>query len=655
MPVSPEATGRKLGRLEKVFFLGLALYLPLRWAAPASPLTAVFPLALYIIGVVLLFRFSRVFITRILWRLRNRLMIAYLFIAVVPVVLILALAGLSVRGITGQMASYIINTELERRTGMLRHAAHTLVRTPAPERSEALSRLGPFLSRTFPNVEVLIDGDAQARYPASNALAPPPAGWEDAAGVVVREGRIYCWAHAVSGAARATITAPLTHEFLTGLASGLGSISLVTTGSVPGAPPRIIRLDETKGTRRDRIPPPSNWADIEVPGYYPFPIMLWERPGESENVSIYVQTRLSAVLSLVLGHNLIGERFEVVQAAWWLFLLTSGMFLIMEIASLIIGVSITRTITTAVHELYQGTERVKEGDFSHRIPVRGNDQLAELGVSFNTMTANLERLIVVAKEKERLQSELEIAREVQNQLFPRAAPDLKSLRLTGICNPARTVSGDYYDFMPVLDTSLAFAIGDVAGKGISAALLMAAIQSATRTQLATGVPAAAAAGNGGGYPAFSTARLVSMLNKQLYANTSPEKFATFYFALYDDLSSTLTYTNAGHLPPILVRNGCPEELEVTGTVVGAFPFSEYEEKRIQLVPGDVLVAYTDGVTEPENEYGEMFGEARLKDLLVRHAASDGGEIIARVMEAVTEWSGGGELQDDMTMLVARRI
>ena len=121
----------------------------------------------------------------------------------------------------------------------------------------------------------------------------------------------------------------------------------------------------------------------------------------------------------------------------------------MELVSLVIGVSISRTITSAVHELYVGTRRVKEGDFSHRIPVRGNDQLAELGASFNTMTENLERLIVVAKEKERLESELEIAREVQSQLFPKDVPDLKTLTLTGVCNPARVVSGDYYDFMRV--------------------------------------------------------------------------------------------------------------------------------------------------------------------------------------------------------------
>ena len=138
---------------------------------------------------------------------------------------------------------------------------------------------------------------------------------------------------------------------------------------------------------------------------------------------------------------------------------------------------------------------------------------------------------------------------------------------------------------------MAFAIGDVAGKGISAALLMASIQSTMRMQLTAGGPATSDITD---HPHLSTALMVSRLNKQLYANTSAEKYATFYFALYNELSQTLTYTNAGHLQPILLRKGVPELLEVTGTVVGAFPFSTYEERNIQFSSGDVLVAYTDG-------------------------------------------------------------
>ena len=315
--------------------------------------------------------------------------------------------------------------------------------------------------------------------------------------------------------------------------------------------------------------------------------------------------------------------------------------------SLVAGIQLSRTITGAVHELYEGTLHVKEADFSYRIPVKGNDQLAELNSSFNTMTENLGRLLVVAKEKERLESELEIAREVQNQLFPKDVPYVKTLELKGVCHPARMVSGDYYDFMPLPNDGLAFAIGDVAGKGISAALLMATIQSTMRMQLT--------ARDGEAPHVLSTAYMVSTLNRQLYATTAPEKYATFYFAMYDEANHALTYTNAGHLAPMILRGGAFQMMESTGTVVGAFPFATYEEKTVTLEHGDVLMAYTDGIVEPENAYGEMFGEDRLKDLLVKYARADSAEIIALTMEAVVLWTGSSELQDDMTMVLARRI
>jgi sigma-B regulation protein RsbU (phosphoserine phosphatase) len=201
--------------------------------------------------------------------------------------------------------------------------------------------------------------------------------------------------------------------------------------------------------------------------------------------------------------------------------------------------------------------------------------------------------------------------------------------------------------MAVSDGALAFAIGDVAGKGISAALLMATIQSAMRSQLSTS--------NGSGFDRLSPAKMVSNLNQQLYATTSLEKYATFYFALYNESTHALTYANAGHLPPMLLRGGDIQTMDSTGTVVGAFPFATYEEKTVPLEHGDILLAYTDGIVEPENVYGEVFGEDRLKDLLIKYAHADSSELIARTMEAVVHWTGSSELQDDMTMVVARRI
>jgi sigma-B regulation protein RsbU (phosphoserine phosphatase) len=559
---------------------------------------------------------------------------------------------------TGQIALYLVNSELDRRNNILRGAAGAIAETPQAKRPEMIARTDDFTRRLYPSTEVLLrDGsdNAEYRYPASSDIVAPPAGWQskDANGLVVKDGKLYSWALGRSGGTAVTIMAPIHQDFLSELVPGLGDVDFRVLSGMDG-PLKTGLSGATPAAHAARIPPPNNLLDIQVHGAAPVSVMYWNSPGGKDKGLLLVRTRISAVLGTVFGSNIFLGDIQYGQVIWVLFLVTVTLFLIVELISLVIGVSLSRTITSAVHELYRGTRRVKEGDFSHRIPVRGNDQLAELGASFNTMTENLARLIVVAKEKERLESELEIAREVQSQLFPKDVTGAKTLTLTGVCNPARVVSGDYYDFMCLADACRAFAIGDVAGKGISAALLMAAIQSTMRMQLTADLPGAENECVRGAY-ALSTAAMVSRLNKLLYANTSPEKYATFYFALYNDLTRTLTYTNAGHLPPILVHNGAAELLEVTGTVVGAFPFADYEERQVQIESGDLLVAYTDGIVEPENEYGEMFGEQRLTDLLVKNADRDSPEIIARVMEAVGQWTGAtAELADDMTMLVARR-
>jgi sigma-B regulation protein RsbU (phosphoserine phosphatase) len=204
------------------------------------------------------------------------------------------------------------------------------------------------------------------------------------------------------------------------------------------------------------------------------------------------------------------------------------------------------------------------------------------------------------------------------------------------------VSGDYFDFLPLGDAQVALAIGDVAGKGISAALLMASMQSVLRSQLMEA-------------RSLHPRDLVGVLNRQLYANTTPEKYATFCLGVYDDQTRLFTYTNAGHLPPMLVSDGEAVRLEVTGTVVGAFPTMVYEERQVPLRREDLLVTYTDGITEPENAYGEMFGEQRLVEVLLKYRSEAPEEIIARTMEAVREWSACPEQEDDMTMVVARCV
>jgi sigma-B regulation protein RsbU (phosphoserine phosphatase) len=393
-----------------------------------------------------------------------------------------------------------------------------------------------------------------------------------------------------------------------------------------------------------------NRLDRDVGGLSQVAVSDWANPDKNRFAVLLVHTHASEILQIIFSRKV--DELQVLVPI--LLIAVSIAFLIVELVSLVIGISLTRTITGAVHSLYHGTQRVMEGSFSHRITASGRDQLADLSRSFNTMTENLERLLAVAKEKERLQAEVEIAREVQEQLYPKTIPTLKSVSVIGLCHPARMVSGDYYDYQKLAGNKLAIAIGDVAGKGISAALLMASIQSAMRMELRASLELASPSPTPLNGSRLSTARMVSELNQQLHATSAPEKFATFFFALYDEDSRIVTYTNAGHMPPILIRDGGSTLLDINGTVVGAFPFSQYDESKIELRSGDLLVCYTDGITEPENEYGEMFGEERLIELVAKHSERDDRQIIETVMESVRQWTGAPELSDDMTVLLVRK-
>jgi len=650
-----KSLAQKIGGLGSAFIVLLILYLPLYFLAYGRGFTALVALAVYVTGALFAIRLFRRNVRRVIWRLRNRLIVAYLFIAFVPIVLIGILVAIGGYSLVGQLAVYLVSSELDRRTEAMNGVAHLLASTPAAKRENTVHEVAPYIQDRFPDVELLIQDKTVNRYPDDSDISPPPAGWKDANGLILKAGLPCSWAHVVQGDTEVTLLAPLTPDLLARLVPGIGEVVFLGPSDFRGkSPARSSAPPVSQNRRTSQLAPPSNRFDVDVAWIMPMYFPYWETPGKQREVDLVVHTRPSIVLGTVFSQQV--NWAQVVLAA---LLVVAGLLLLVWVISFIVGVSLTRTITGAVHNLYEGTEHVKSGDFSHRIAVEGNDQLAELGRSFNGMTENLERLIVVEKEQERLKSEIAIAREVQGQLFPRGAPAMKTLELTGVCHPARMVSGDYYDFVRVQESSVALAIGDVAGKGISAALLMAALQSIMRTQLTAGIPAQAAAshggGNGGARVVLSTSLLVSQLNKQVYATTAPEKFATFYFGLYDDDNRMLTYTNAGHMPPILMRDGTAERLDVTGTVVGAFPSARYEEKTVELQAGDLLVAFTDGIVEPENEYGEPFGEEKLVDLLLRYGQRESKEIIARVMETVEQWTGSSELPDDMTMLVARGV
>jgi sigma-B regulation protein RsbU (phosphoserine phosphatase) len=289
------------------------------------------------------------------------------------------------------------------------------------------------------------------------------------------------------------------------------------------------------------------------------------------------------------------------------------------------------------------------------------------------MSENLEKLIEEQKIKERLENELAIAQEVQATLFPRESVEVKSLELHGVCRPARTVSGDYYDFLPCGEEQLGIALGDISGKGISAALLMATIHSAVRVYEYGRMPrreefvhagAAAIAGaelvSGGrdlgvySNGMQSPAMVLELLNRHLFHSTQSEKYATMFLGVYDGDKRTLTYTNAGHLPPFVVQDdGSVHRLETGGTVIGLFDGMTYEQATVTLHTNDIFVAFSDGITEPENEFGE-FGEERLIDLVRANRRLPLAKISELVIAAVQDWIGADtEQPDDVTLVLAR--
>jgi len=282
------------------------------------------------------------------------------------------------------------------------------------------------------------------------------------------------------------------------------------------------------------------------------------------------------------------------------------------------------------------------------------------------MTESLEKLIEEQKEKERLQSELAIAQEVQAQLFPAPLSSTQTLELAGVCRPARIVSGDYYDFLPYGSEQIGIAVGDISGKGISAALLMATIHSAVRAYEQEQL-VAVSAGNSSGQntrsssvglairnaPPQSASQVLWLLNRQLYKSTPPEKYATLFLGFYDGHSRELSYSNAGHLPPfILGQDGSIRRLDTGGTVIGLFESVDYEEATVELRPGDIFGAFSDGITEPENEFGE-FGEERLIETIEAHRHLPLERIIDHVIAAVQDWIGSSEQPDDITLVLAR--
>ncbi|MGA7080305.1 MAG: PP2C family protein-serine/threonine phosphatase [Terriglobales bacterium] len=627
---------------------------------------------------------------KLLWRLRNRLIVTYVFIGVIPVFLLVMISLITLYLFAGQFASFAVTSNItthlrgmEAANRAIAHHLGTQVADHGNLDAEILSRTRPRRPEWSRRQVCAWYGNQRQAYcsgPDGAAGFDSPAFVDgDFDDLVSDHGKLCLRTQTVLAAGsqsqsqtlRVISSEPLDKTFVEQIARDLGRIAVYGIESpVANSTPFLGFADEkpmAQSFSAGTMPPAANALDRAITLRIPLEVVDWATGARRPVGAIAeVETRYSMLFA-----TLFGARADYAKGLETILSLIAIVFAIVVVLALFVGTKLTRSITSAVGQLYEGTTYVNRADFSHRISVQSTDQLATLANSFNSMTTSIEKLVQEQKEKQRLEGELAIAQEVQAQLYPKLITQLDTLEVHGFCRPARTVSGDYYDFVSLNSDRLMLAVGDISGKGISAALLMATIYSAVRAYSIEDVPVLreavtvgvrldqAAVGSGlmlasesRGADA-SPATLLALLNHQLYESTPAAKYATLFLAIYDGATRRLTYTNGGHLQPILIsEDGAAQVLDCGGTVVGLFDNLSFPEATVQLHPGDVLVTYTDGVTEPENDYGE-FGEERLIQLVRENRHLPLERITEIVAGAVAEWIGDAEQPDDVTLVLAR--
>lgn len=612
----------------------------------------------------LLVRFARWVRRRLLWGLRNRLIVAYVFIAVVPVVLLFVFAGVSAYMLYFQLGAHLLSDDLNERIANTASVADTLARTLRTESTHGMTETLPevlaapgvsaLLASARQNLPGLEVHTSSMETPVANSQRPR----ENFSGLVQSGGKL--WIEAVVprniGSEREPrggpmgdevfVRVPLTTSLLETLAPDLGPVQLtIFRPATPSDAPadvfslngrRLVRVGQVSSIRP--LPPKRAWYDIVISGSSTLDAVLADAVnGKPSTIPVVAAFSMRP---WQFNHRIFAALGDVRDLLVIALILIILVFAALEVAALITGIVLTRTITVAVDDLYEATRHVRQGDFTHRIYVRNRDQLGVLAESFNAMTSSVAELIEEQRVRHRLENELSIAHEVQTQLFPHELPTVPGVELAAICRAARTVSGDYYDFLQLGASRIGIALADISGKGISAALLMASLQAALRSQ-------ALLDGH------RSTSQVVETLNRHLFLNTSDDRYATLFYAEYDSASRSLRYTTAGHCAPFFVADGKVQKLDAGGTVVGLFDHADYQQGTIQAQSGGLLVAFSDGLLEPENVYGEEFGTERLAAEVLRLRELPAERLAENLLASVEQWAGTPEQADDMTVIVAR--
>jgi serine phosphatase RsbU (regulator of sigma subunit) len=643
--------------------------------------------ALMVGGSYVIYRLFKLTRGRLLWRVRRKLTLSYMFVGVVPVFLLVVFFALCGLLLLVNVGSYLVYSRLRD----LRTEADLQSRTTALEiqrtRTEGLQTV---LARRFATVQTRFPRASMAVVPAAGnppcgvkgerqiASAAPPSQtpvfigpwihvspprtipqWVSCDGFAAvlayqspgAGGDTHILVRAVAFAVDAmpafavVVDVPIDEGIVRQLREDtgiqLGSISLVQTDG--GGPLTLAGRAPSSVTERGGSVQRNLLGSVAILDF-----TEWDRGGVggvaiSMGVSVpEMYARLTATQGRVANLN-------VGQLLLYLLAIVGVLFLVIEAIALIMGLALARSITGSVHALFEGTERARQGDFSHKIAVPTRDQLGELADSFNSMTASIEELLREMEKKKRLEEELRIAREIQMSLLPQGTQVMEGVSLAALCVPAREVGGDYYDFLPLGAQRMGVLIADVAGKGAFAALYMAELKGLVLALSKT---------------YLSPRQLMIHANRIIAASLSSRSFITMTYAVIDAAARTMTYARAGHTPLIHVPAAAEGDhrarvLLSDGMVLGLkFDQGErfeqlLEEVTIPLTPGDLFVFFTDGISEAMNEHEDCYGEGRLSRFVEEHGYLPSEELRERILREIQTFVGGAAQHDDMTMILLK--
>jgi sigma-B regulation protein RsbU (phosphoserine phosphatase) len=650
---------------------------------------------------------------RLLWRVRRKLILSYIFIGVVPAVLIATFFVLGALLLFFNFSSYLVQSEIEGLGDRVRLVATSLaleLQLADGGATEVLARVGDRPQPDLPALSAaVVPADRSCATGASSSARRSTAGtgWdgERAASKL----RIGLWTHADPPAAVPDwidcggFTGLMAHRYAGADTAGM-FVRAVAFPDTPMAPYAVIvdvPVDDSvkSALRRSTgvelqsatfvdvgttapVQGPGAGTALETPnagagsGPLSWVTFLEYREwtsGEQGTLVVSTQVNIQDMYARIsAAPGVVGPRPFGQALLLVLLVVVGGLFLIIEGVALVVGSALARSITGSVHELFAGTERVRQGDFSHKISITARDQLGELATSFNSMTASIENLLREAAEKKRLEEELRIAHEIQMSLLPQGPLAMPGLSATALCIPAREVGGDYYDFLPLDGHRVGILIADVSGKGTSAALYMAQLKGLILSLSTIHT---------------SPRALLVAANRSIAKHLDARSFITVAYAVVDLGGRTMTYARAGHTPLIHVPGQAgaspprPDEsgerlastsggdapsggrrariLAPSGMVVGLkiddgeMFEQQLEEQTIPLTAGDLYLFFTDGISEAMNSAGDCFGEVRLGRLAEAHADLPSEELRERILHEVSAFVDGAPQHDDMTMVLVK--